>query len=201
VSGVLLTLLTASAASSGAAARGGFDHSRSTTRIALLAPGAGCPVPVAGSQHVSAGDIAVSTTRATAKNGVLVTPGQTVFYAGPSPKGVDSGSSKPKTSSAPVLTPAAGNVVSHPSTTPHPTTAASKTRRVWTVQVASYETIDQAQTLEEALCQRGYNARIVGTSKPFSVQVGAYPSSDSAMVIARHLSSRELTVFVTLAKY
>ena len=72
---------------------------------------------------------------------------------------------------------------------------------LWTVQVASYETIDQAQTLQQTLCQKGYNTRIVGSTRPFTVQVGAYLSSDSAMVVARHLSSRELTVFVTQAKF
>jgi cell division septation protein DedD len=72
---------------------------------------------------------------------------------------------------------------------------------MWAVQVASYETLDQAQTLEQTLCEKGYAARIIGTNKPFTVQVGAYPSSDSAMIVARRLSSRELTVFVTQAKH
>lgn len=200
VSGVLLTLLTGGVAWSGAASPGVSDRGGSAIRIAPVVLGAGCPVPATATRHVSTGDITVSTSRATSKNGVLVTPGQTVFYAGASPKGVDSGGSKPKTPSAAVVSSAGGDVVSHPSTTTHPTPVATKTtRRAWTVQVASYETIDQAQALEQTLCQKGYNARIVGTSKPFSVQVGAYPSSDSAMVVARRLSTRELTVFVTLA--
>ena len=208
MSGALFTLLATGAASSLITPPHAYDRDRDADRIAPLVLGASCPVMAtasqhisAGPQHVSTGDIVPTTSGAAAKNGVLVGSGQTVFYAGPAPKGVDSASAKAKP--APVFTPAAGNVVNHPAaathtvTPTHATRPSGKTAPVWTVQVASYETIDQAQTLEQTLCQKGYAARIVGTNKPFTVQVGAYPSSDSAMVVARRLSSRELTVFVT----
>jgi cell division protein FtsN len=74
-------------------------------------------------------------------------------------------------------------------------TAASK--RQWTVQIASYETLAEAEGLQRSLCQRGYEARVVGMSRPYSVQVGWYPSSDSALVVARALRPGHHAVFVT----
>lgn len=69
--------------------------------------------------------------------------------------------------------------------------------RQWTVQVATYETFDQAQSLQQSLCQRGYDARVVGVNRPYSVRVGHFGSSQDALVIARRLRSPDLTVFVT----
>jgi hypothetical protein len=185
------------------------DDWSSVRPIVPLIQGSGCPVVAAGSrstglQHISTGEIVPAPSPPGAKNGVLVAPGQTVFYAGPVPKTVDTAGSKSKTMPAPVVTRAAGDVVTHPTSTPtstsHSTTTAARSTRIWTVQVASFEALDQAQELEQKLCDKGYPARIIGSSRPFTVRVGAYPTSDSAMVVARHLSSPEYTVFVTLAK-
>jgi cell division septation protein DedD len=70
-------------------------------------------------------------------------------------------------------------------------------RRNWTVQVASYETLDQAQSLQLSLCRRGYDTRVLGAVRPFVVRVGRFQTSDSAMAIARRLQSKDWTVFVT----
>jgi cell division protein FtsN len=182
-----------------------------TPSVAVPVVGGGCPVLPSGQQHTSTGEITATNSKpvGNAKNGVAVSSGQTVFYAGPAPKSLDSANSKHKTSSqsppAPsssVVTHAGGDVVSTATSASasHTVHTTSKKARMWTVQVASFETVNQAQALQQTLCQKGYDARIIGSTRPFTVQVGAYPSSDSAMVVARHLTSRDLTVFVTLAK-
>jgi cell division protein FtsN len=73
----------------------------------------------------------------------------------------------------------------------------SASERQWTVQVATYETLGEAESLQRTLCQGGYPARIVGMSRPYSVQIGWYPSSDSALVVARSLRREHRAVFVT----
>ena len=139
---------------------------------------------------------------------MIVEPsGRTVFYAGPAPKPLDTVVLKSKPSpqhpaSSSSVVSEGGDVATRPATPPRPAGGTKSATRMWTVQVASFETLDEAQALELSLCQRGYDARIVGSNRPpFTVQVGAYPTSDSAMIVARHLSSRELTVFVTQAKH
>jgi cell division protein FtsN len=83
-----------------------------------------------------------------------------------------------------------------PAATPATKSSAGSYRQ-WTVQVATYETFDQAQSLQQSLCQRGYDARVVGVNRPYSVRVGHFASSQDALVVARRLRSSELTVFVT----
>jgi cell division protein FtsN len=83
-----------------------------------------------------------------------------------------------------------------PSTAPS-TKGSAGSYRQWTVQVATYETFDQAQSLQQSLCQRGYDARVVGVNRPYSVRVGHFASSQDALVVARRLRSPDLTVFVT----
>jgi cell division protein FtsN len=68
------------------------------------------------------------------------------------------------------------------------------------VQVASYETFDEALAMQANLCARGYDARIRGSFRPYSVRVGRFTSSDSALAVARRLTTRTLTVFVTPAE-
>jgi cell division protein FtsN len=74
------------------------------------------------------------------------------------------------------------------------------TVRQWTVQVASFESLQDAQTMQQSLCQRGFEARVVGAARPYVVRVGRYPSSQNALVVARHLTAPKLTVFVTQAE-
>jgi cell division protein FtsN len=72
--------------------------------------------------------------------------------------------------------------------------------RQWTVQVASFESIGNAQTMQQSLCQHGFEARVVGVTRPYVVRVGRYPTSQDALAIARHLSGPKRTVFVTQAE-
>ena len=61
-------------------------------------------------------------------------------------------------------------------------------RQEYSVQAAAYVTRDSAQVLAKRLSTRGYNVRIVGTSKPFRVRVGRYPTRDRAAEVLRELA-------------
>jgi hypothetical protein len=54
--------------------------------------------------------------------------------------------------------------------------------------------------MQATLCSRGYEARIVGSVRPYDVRVGRYPTSGAAMAVARRLTSPRLTAFVTPAE-
>ena len=53
---------------------------------------------------------------------------------------------------------------------------------------AAYVTRDSAEVLAKRLSTRGYNVRIVGTSKPFRVRVGRYPTRDRAAEVLREMA-------------
>lgn len=91
----------------------------------------------------------------------------------------------------------ASSTASPPSKSATPAKQSASPYQHWSVQVASYETVEQAQTLQQSLCQRGFDARVVGASRPYSVRVGRFATSHDALVVARRLRSPGLTVFVT----
>jgi cell division protein FtsN len=72
--------------------------------------------------------------------------------------------------------------------------------RQWTVQVASFESLTDAQSMQQSLCGHGYEARVVGAARPYVVRVGRFSTSQDALVTARRLSTPKLTVFVTQAE-
>jgi cell division protein FtsN len=173
----------------------------------------GCPAASAVARAISPGDVVVEAPEhqdyAAAAPG---SGGHTVFYAvapqvTPGDTGARAGPSPPRitpTRPATVKTHASGDVATSNSThsVARPTAKRPATRhsRPWTVQVASYETLDEAQAMQAALCSRGYEARIVGAVRPYDVRVGRYPTSQAAMAVARRLTSRQLTVFVAPAE-
>jgi cell division septation protein DedD len=69
----------------------------------------------------------------------------------------------------------------------HPGTS-TPARQEYSVQAAAYVTRDSAEVLAKRLSTRGYNVRIVGTSKPFRVRVGRYPTRDRATEVLRELT-------------
>jgi cell division protein FtsN len=75
------------------------------------------------------------------------------------------------------------------------------TTHQWTVQVASFETLADAQSMQQSLCGHGYEARVVGVARPYVVRVGRFPTSKDALAAARHLTTPKLTVFVTQAEH
>ena len=68
------------------------------------------------------------------------------------------------------------------------TGTSTKARQEYSVQAAAYVTRDSAEVLAKRLSTRGYNVRIVGTSKPFRVRVGRYPTRDRAAEVLRELT-------------
>ena len=70
----------------------------------------------------------------------------------------------------------------------------------WTVQVASFESLQDAQSMQQSLCEHGFEARVVGVARPYVVRVGRFSTSQDALVAARRLTTPKLTVFVTQAE-
>jgi cell division protein FtsN len=70
----------------------------------------------------------------------------------------------------------------------------------WTVQVASFESLQDAQSMQQSLCEHGFEARVVGVARPYVVRVGRFSTSQDALVAARRLTAPKLTVFVTQAE-
>jgi sporulation related protein len=67
----------------------------------------------------------------------------------------------------------------------------------WTVQVASFEDPGAADRRRRELCAQGYDARIIGTQRPYSVRIGAFASEQAALTVARRLQTSVASVFVT----
>jgi cell division septation protein DedD len=202
---------------------GPHGSSRVTSTAHAPVRPAGCPAPVGIARAVSPGDVVLgaldnSDDAAPAPGSA----GHTVFYARASPlaasdTGAHAGPSPPRitaTRPATVKIHASGDVATGGSTTrstTHSTTRVTtratarstpkrptaRHARPWSVQVAAYETLDEAQAMQATLCGRGYEARVVGTVRPYDVRVGHYPTSGAALAVARRLTSRQLTVFVT----
>jgi hypothetical protein len=59
--------------------------------------------------------------------------------------------------------------------------------RVYSVQVAAYDTHAAADTLAKRLTGRGYEARVVGDGKPYRVRVGRYPTREGAAQALREI--------------
>ena len=68
------------------------------------------------------------------------------------------------------------------------TGTSTQARQEYSVQAAAYATRDSAQVLAKRLSTRGYNVRILGTSKPFRVRVGRYPTRDRAAEVVREMT-------------
>ncbi len=202
-------VLTAVGVSVAAQQRGRPDTGGPGGPAQVMPPG--CPTPTGVARAVSPGDVSIATLDESSNTPGMNAAGQhSVFYNGgavvspadtgsrPARSSTQSGS----TSATTVRTHAGGDVAGTGSaaTGSSKTHAATRRPRVWTVQVASYETFDEALAMQASLCSRGYQARIRGAVRPFEVRVGRYANSDSALRIARRLTTRQLTVFVTPAE-
>jgi cell division protein FtsN len=74
------------------------------------------------------------------------------------------------------------------SATARKTGTSTQGRQEYSVQAAAFVTRDSAEVLAKRLSTRGYNVRIVGTSKPFRVRVGRYPTRDRAAEVLREMT-------------
>ena len=69
----------------------------------------------------------------------------------------------------------------------------------YTIQVAAYDTKAQADRLATRLRGAGYEARVVGTKKPFRVRVGHYPTHPAADAVSKKIEALvKLKPFVLL---
>jgi cell division septation protein DedD len=64
----------------------------------------------------------------------------------------------------------------------------TQARQEYSIQVAAYDTREAADALAKRLSLRGYNVRVIGTSKPFRVRVGRYPTRDRAAEVVREMA-------------
>lgn len=83
-------------------------------------------------------------------------------------------------------------------TAPHAAPARGSGR--YTIQVAAYSTRDSAERLRKSLAARGYDARVVGSAKPFRVRVGRYATREEANAAAAHMRASKISVYVTEAE-
>lgn len=70
----------------------------------------------------------------------------------------------------------------------------------YTIQVAAYSTRSAAEVLQASLRQRGYDARVVGTTKPFRVRVGFYATRAEADAELQRMRARHMSAYVTEAE-
>jgi cell division septation protein DedD len=111
---------------------------------------------------------------------------------------------------APVSPPPAPVPATEPATTPAapaqpPSRPATESARetsagtaFYSVQVAAYETHEAAARLVAVLTERGIQARVDGTERPFRVRIGRYETRADAVKAAATLKSQGHNGFVTL---
>ena len=67
----------------------------------------------------------------------------------------------------------------------------------YTLQVAAYTSRSEATALASRLKGRGFEARVVGTAKPFRVRIGRYATRAEAVAAQSRLKARKITATVT----
>ena len=71
---------------------------------------------------------------------------------------------------------------------PRNAAAPAPARQEYSIQVAAYDTREPADALAKRLSTRGYNVRVIGSSKPFRVRVGRYPTRDRAAEVVQEMA-------------
>jgi hypothetical protein len=75
--------------------------------------------------------------------------------------------------------------------------ASAEARGKYTLQIASYNSRTDAEKLTSRLKARGFDARLVGTTKVFRVRIGHYQTRAAASAAARELKAKKIDAFVT----
>jgi cell division protein FtsN len=70
----------------------------------------------------------------------------------------------------------------------------------WSVQIAAYDKKAEADAMVAKLKKRGYEARVSGTSAPFRVRIGHYPTQAQASAVMRSLKAKQINGFVVKAE-
>jgi cell division protein FtsN len=124
-------------------------------------------------------------------------PADTAMAVASSP---DSARSNPAAAAAaftPAPAPAPGVGVAAPGAA---AAAAPAAKKQYTVQVGAYNTKPAADALAKNLKDRGYDARVFGTTPPFRVRVGRYDKHSQADAEANKLNAKKIAAFVTDAE-
>ena len=87
-----------------------------------------------------------------------------------------------------------------PTSSAPPRAASGSSHGSYTVQVAAYSTRAAATRLRDSLIKRGYDARVMGSVRPFRVRVGRYETRAAADSVARRMRARNMQVLVTTAE-
>lgn len=78
--------------------------------------------------------------------------------------------------------------------------SSSSTGDSWSVQIAAYNKKVEADAMVARLKRRGYEARVSGTSAPFRVRIGHYPTQAQASAVMRSLKAKQINGFVVKAE-
>jgi tetratricopeptide (TPR) repeat protein len=73
---------------------------------------------------------------------------------------------------------------------------AAEPKARYTLQVAAYSTRSDAAALVSRLKARGFDARLVGTAKPYRVRIGRYATRSEAVAAQGRLKARKITVTI-----
>lgn len=101
-------------------------------------------------------------------------------------------SAKPVVKAPPATSPTAESVA--PKSAP---AAAGKSKGIYTIQLAAYNTRTDAEQLVKKLESKGLTARVSGTAKPFRVRLDFYPTRQAAQEEVALLKQRGIIGFVT----
>ena len=77
--------------------------------------------------------------------------------------------------------------------------ATSSSGQAWSVQVAAYNVISQADAMVARLKTNGYEARVDGTAAPYRVRIGRYATQGQASAVQRSLKAKKIEGFVVQA--
>jgi len=95
---------------------------------------------------------------------------------------------------------ATGAVGNTPGAAARNTGTSTQARQEYSVQAAAYDTRAEAEALAKRLSMRGYNVRVIGTSKPFRVRVGRYPTRDRAAEVVREMAQVNVKAIIVEAE-
>jgi cell division septation protein DedD len=107
----------------------------------------------------------------------------------PAPTGVTGPPTVPAPTPTPAPTPVQTPAPALPPATP-PRTAPTGAP-MWSVQAAALSTLSEANAVVARLRARGYDARVDGTSAPFRVRFGMFPTRAAAAAALERFKSRE----------
>lgn len=157
-------------------------------------------------------EVTAAVTPTVAPSASPSVPNPPAVAAAPAPVASSSPRTAPPRARAPSRAPSPDSPVSRGAETPRPATHAPTASReaaptvrpptraaratAYTIQVAAYNTRDDAERLVSKLATRGVKARVSGTSKPFRVRLGFYGTRQEANTEVAALKARGIIGFV-----